>query len=292
MNALLSEPDPADWERLRPLIDDAIHELDERDREAVLLRYFENRPFAEIGATLRLSADAARMRVDRALEKLRAALARRGVTSTSAALATVLTNQVAASAPVGLATAISGTVLAGAGLATGGLATVGAGIFMSMKTTAILSAVALAALVAAYFQWNRAFRAESELAAVSVDRDGLRVQLRAEQQRAKQSAQAVAMLQGEIDALKSKPATATTTPRPTAAPSAAPAATPDLTPEELDLSLNLIPAAKVATDAYRSAHNGQPPPNPEALIPYFSTPQAGADFLEWFEAQKAAAKKN
>src|SRR5438552_2524652 len=53
MNALL-EPDPAaDWERLRPMIDDAIHELDERDREAVLLRYFENRPFAEIGMTLR-----------------------------------------------------------------------------------------------------------------------------------------------------------------------------------------------------------------------------------------------
>jgi len=52
MNALLSNPDPAaDWERLRPLIDDVIHELDERDREAVLLRYFENRPFAEIGAT-------------------------------------------------------------------------------------------------------------------------------------------------------------------------------------------------------------------------------------------------
>src|SRR5882724_4309843 len=56
MNALLSDPDPAaEWERLRPLIDDAIHDLDERDREAVLLRYFENRPFAEIGATLRLT---------------------------------------------------------------------------------------------------------------------------------------------------------------------------------------------------------------------------------------------
>jgi RNA polymerase sigma factor (sigma-70 family) len=85
MNALLSDPDPAaEWERLRPMIDDALHELDDRDRDAVLLRFFEGRPFADIGAALRLSDDAARMRVERALDKLRAALARRGVTSTSA----------------------------------------------------------------------------------------------------------------------------------------------------------------------------------------------------------------
>jgi len=127
MNAFLPNPDPApaaEWERLRPLIDDAIHELDERDREAVLLRYFENRPFAEIGATLRLSDDAARMRVDRALEKLRAALARRGVNSTSAALATVFANQVAASAPAGLASAITGAALTSVG-ASGGIAAAG-----------------------------------------------------------------------------------------------------------------------------------------------------------------------
>ena len=70
-----------DWEQLRPTLDDAMHELKEADREAILLRYFENRPFAEVGAKLGLNENAARMRVERALEKLRAALTQRGVTT-------------------------------------------------------------------------------------------------------------------------------------------------------------------------------------------------------------------
>lgn len=62
----------AEWERLRPMIDDAIHDLNDRDREAVLLRFFEGQPFAAIGATLNVSEDGARMRVERALDKLQA----------------------------------------------------------------------------------------------------------------------------------------------------------------------------------------------------------------------------
>ena len=69
-----------DWERVRPVLDDAMRDLAAADREAVLLRFFEQRPFAEIGAALNVTDDAARMRVDRALEKLRALLARRAFT--------------------------------------------------------------------------------------------------------------------------------------------------------------------------------------------------------------------
>src|ERR1700709_2064622 len=32
-----------DWERIRPVLDDALTELDERDRDAILLRYLEGR---------------------------------------------------------------------------------------------------------------------------------------------------------------------------------------------------------------------------------------------------------
>ena len=145
MNALHPESEPAaDWERLRPIVDDAIHELGDRDREAVLLRFFEGRAFAEIGATLGVREDAARMRVERALEKLRAALVRRGLTSTSAALALAFAHQVTASVPAGMATALAATALAEAGAsAAGGVA---AGLFavMNMK---ILAPTILGALV-------------------------------------------------------------------------------------------------------------------------------------------------
>ena len=261
MNALLSDPDPAaEWARLRPLIDDAIHELDERDREAVLLRYFENRPFAEIGATLRLSDDAARMRVDRALEKLRAALARRGVKSTSAALATIFANQVAASAPVGLASAITGAALAGV--------TVGTGFFMS-TTTAILSAVALAAIGSTAYQWNHAFRAESELAALTVDRDGLRAQLRAEQQRATQD---TATLRGEVDALKAKQATVAVAPRAASAATSAPSAAAAPTTYEVlrrssinKAMMNNLRQIAAARDQFQ-IQNGRPAASVEELV--------------------------
>jgi RNA polymerase sigma factor (sigma-70 family) len=110
---------PVDWERTRPVLDDAIAELNERDREAILLRFFEARDFSTIGAKLNLSDNAARMRVERALEKLRACLERHGVTSTAAAVATVLSQQAGVAMPAGLAANVTTAALAGAAMATG-----------------------------------------------------------------------------------------------------------------------------------------------------------------------------
>jgi len=106
------------WEELQPVLDSVMHELNERDRNAVLLRYFEGRPLAEVGSKLGLSEDAARMRVGRALEKLRQLLARRGVTSGTAALAGLLAQQTVSAAPAGLAVNVAGAALAGATTAT------------------------------------------------------------------------------------------------------------------------------------------------------------------------------
>lgn len=111
----------AEWDRMRPVIDEAMSELGEVEREAVLLRFFEGRGFGEVGERLRLSENAARMRVERALGKLEALLAKRGVTSTSGALALVLAQQAVVAAPAGLAASVSGAALAGGGaLAAGG----------------------------------------------------------------------------------------------------------------------------------------------------------------------------
>ncbi len=141
--ALNSSATGPQWEHLRPVIDAAIDELPEADRAAVVLRFLERRAFAQIGAALQVSEDAARMRLERALEKLRAGLARRGITSTAAALGAIVSNQPLVSAPVGLA----------ATLAAQSLATVGAGAglvaalisFMNLK---LVTGVALSALVA------------------------------------------------------------------------------------------------------------------------------------------------
>lgn len=134
----------ADWQRVRPEIDAALQSLSALDREAVLLRYFEDRPFAEVGARLNLSADAARSRVERALEKLQPFLRRRGIASTGAALSVALTGHAAGTAPAGLAASVSGAVLAGSASTAGSSALVSGGITL-MKTTTLALAVSLAA---------------------------------------------------------------------------------------------------------------------------------------------------
>jgi RNA polymerase sigma factor (sigma-70 family) len=121
MNQLLQSTDlDTTWQEMRPLLDDAMHDLSASDREAILLRYFERLPLAEIGSRLGLKENAAHMRIERAIDRLRAALSKRGVTSTLTALALLLTGRAVGAAPAGLAAQVSHAALATAA-ATGGL---------------------------------------------------------------------------------------------------------------------------------------------------------------------------
>jgi RNA polymerase sigma factor (sigma-70 family) len=122
-----SEAENPDWSALRPVIDQAMGGLKEVDRDALLLRFFEARTLAQVGEALGLTENAARMRVDRALDKLREALAGHGIKSTASALTAVLSTQVVAAAPAALATTVTHTALASA--ATGGGAAL---VFMGM----------------------------------------------------------------------------------------------------------------------------------------------------------------
>jgi RNA polymerase sigma factor (sigma-70 family) len=108
-----SAPEP-EWEHLQPVLDDAMHQLNDTDRLAVLLRFFKNKSLREVGLELNLTENAARMRVERALEKLRLRLARKGVTSTSSALALALTGNAVNSAPAAFTAALAGASLTGA----------------------------------------------------------------------------------------------------------------------------------------------------------------------------------
>src|SRR5580765_6384306 len=85
----LSSADPA-WQRVAPLLDDAMEHLGETDRNAIILRFFQDQPLQRVGASLGISEEAARKRVDRSLEKLRGFFGRHGFTITAAALATAL----------------------------------------------------------------------------------------------------------------------------------------------------------------------------------------------------------
>lgn len=141
----------AEWQTLSAALDAAMHELKEADREAILLRYFENRPFAEVGGKLGLNENAARMRVERALEKLRGVFAKRGLAA-SATLAAVISANAVQAAPASLATTLTPTAIAAAG--TGGITLLK--IMTAAQTKLAISALIVAATATAFVLQHQA----------------------------------------------------------------------------------------------------------------------------------------
>jgi RNA polymerase sigma factor (sigma-70 family) len=100
-----------DWTQIEPLLDDAMAALDETDRSAILLRYFENRNLREVGESLKISDDAAQKRVSRAVERLREFFSKRNAAIGASGLAVLISANAVQATPIGLATTISATAV-------------------------------------------------------------------------------------------------------------------------------------------------------------------------------------
>jgi RNA polymerase sigma factor (sigma-70 family) len=156
MNALQNQSE-ADFSQVAPLLDEAINELGDADRTAILLRFFEQQAFRAVGQALGSNEDAARMRVSRALAKLEEFLKRRGVTTTAASLGVVLAANAVQAAPVGLAVTIStAAALAGTTLATTATATVIKAIAMTTLQKALITATIVATVGTGIYEARQA----------------------------------------------------------------------------------------------------------------------------------------
>jgi RNA polymerase sigma factor (sigma-70 family) len=119
MQSVLNEPEPGVWMQIAPMLDGAMAGLSGKDREAIVLRFFDGRKLSEVGATLGTGEEAARKRVNAAVEKLRGYFTRRGVVLSAAVLTAAIGANSVHAAPAGLAVA-SVTAAAGKGMAAGG----------------------------------------------------------------------------------------------------------------------------------------------------------------------------
>lgn len=105
-----SEPLPAE---ITAHLDRSLQRLSRKERDAILLRFFEERPLSEVSVSLGISEDAAKKRVSRALEKLRQFLGGRGLRITSAALVAGLVHETAkAAAGAAVISKVTATALA------------------------------------------------------------------------------------------------------------------------------------------------------------------------------------
>ncbi len=151
-----------EWERVQPILDEAMADLSDEDRDALLLRFFKNRDFRAIGAALGVSDDAAQKRVSRALERLRTQLTSKGVTTTAIALSTVLSTNAVPLAPVGLAATLSTAALAGTTLAGSATATAIKTITMTTLQKTVITAALAAAVGTGVYEARQASTLRSE----------------------------------------------------------------------------------------------------------------------------------
>jgi len=203
-----------DWEQLRPAIDEALDSLSKADGEVLILRYFRNRSFAELARTLSLSEDAARMRSARALERLKAALAKRGIRSTAEALGLILANTAVAAAPFSLAARVTERVLA---VAKGGASAAGTALHATQAVKIAAGVATLALLLASAataVHEARAHqradallgRAERETAAATTRLAAAKSRLKSDQDEAARLAAAADAALADVEAAKARSA--------------------------------------------------------------------------------------
>jgi uncharacterized protein (TIGR03435 family) len=159
MQNILNENEADVWPQIAPLLDSGLAGLNETDRHAVVLRFFYGKSMKEIGTVLGGSEDTARMRINRALEKLRKFFTKRGIASTTATLAGVISANSVQAAPVTLAKSVTAVAVVKGSIAAASTLTLVKGALNLMawtkaKTAALIGTSLLVACGAAVYVWE------------------------------------------------------------------------------------------------------------------------------------------
>ncbi len=151
-----------DWTHVEALLDEAMHALDETDRTAVLLRYFENKSLREVGQILGASDNAAQKRIGRAVERLREFFTRRGVAIGASGLVGAISANAVQAAPIGLAATISTLLVSGTTWSA--TATITKAITMTtLQKTCIAATLVVAAGTAIIFEAHKASTLQTQV---------------------------------------------------------------------------------------------------------------------------------
>ena len=164
MNELLVAAPETSWEHIAPHLDDALGELSEPDRDAVMLRYFEKKSAQEMASLLGVSDEAAQKRVSRAVEKLREFFSKQKITIGASGLVVLISANAVQSAPIGLAVTISAAAFAGTAVTTSTIiAATTKTIAMTTLQKTVITAAFVAAAGAGIFEARQAANARAEV---------------------------------------------------------------------------------------------------------------------------------
>ena len=147
MLSTLNEPENEAWTQIAPLLDTALAKLGETDHNAIVLRFFEGRNFNEVGTALGASEDAAKKRVNRAVEKLRKFFTKRGIILPAAVLTAAISANSVQAAPVALAKTVTAVAIAKGAAASTSTLTLIKGALKIMAWTKVKTAIVVGAAI-------------------------------------------------------------------------------------------------------------------------------------------------
>jgi RNA polymerase sigma factor (sigma-70 family) len=192
---------PPAWSEIEPLLDDAMAALDETDRSAILLRYFENKSLREVGEALGTNDDAAQKRVSRAVERLREFFSKRNVTAGASGLVVLISVNAVQAAPVGLAATISTTAVIA--VSTSSVITATKVIAMTTLQKTVVAAALAAAVGTGIFEAHQASQLREQNQVLQQQQASLAEQIRQLRQERDDATNQLTALLAENEQLKS-----------------------------------------------------------------------------------------
>jgi RNA polymerase sigma factor (sigma-70 family) len=201
-SSLQNQPDTDAWKSLAPLLDEGMAQLNSKDRDALILRFFKDRTVREVAEAMGLKENAAQQRILRAVEKLRLFFSRRGVVVPAAAVTAAITAHSVQAAPGTLAHSVTAFAAAKGTAASASTLTLIKGALKSMawtKSQSTIAAGVIALSLAAPFFLQHAASAKLRAADDSLQRQAGKVSsLRSENDRLSSAASSASLSQEQL----------------------------------------------------------------------------------------------
>jgi len=195
----------ANWTQIEPLLDEAMQSLDQTDRAAILLRYFENKSLREVGEALGASEDAAQKRVRRAVERLREFFLQHKIKVGATSLAALVSTNAVQAAPLGLAAIVATSAMA-ACVSASTVVTITKAMAMTTLQKAIIAVVVTGAIGPGLYQAAVSHRLRQQVQILTQEHQAAQDQTRQQLERERDNAKAaLAALASEEFARKNSP---------------------------------------------------------------------------------------
>jgi RNA polymerase sigma factor (sigma-70 family) len=201
MESILNEPESGSWNQIAPLLDEALNCLGEKEHDAIVLRFFDARELKEVGTVMGITEDAARMRVNRGLEKLRKFFARKGTTLSTVAIAGAVSANAVQAAPAGLAAAITAVAVSGTAITTASIIGVTKAIAMTTLQKSLITATVTLLAGTGIYEARQSANARAEVQALQQRQAPLTEQIQQLQLERDETARQLASLRDENERL-------------------------------------------------------------------------------------------